>query len=251
MLGIHDTDREWRKWGSHDLFYAVLSDSKFRDKSNIEEFFQSGEAHFDELKKKFEQLGIVLSNHGQALDYGCGVGRVLRPMANYFDHVIGVDAASAMLQEAGRYLEGRQVNLRHFKGNDIDECLGQNLFEFIHSTLVFQHIRPRRGLHILDKLLQCMDLGGKAYIQLPIYAEKKLIYIINQIVTCHPLLLKLSRIILQKRKLKNDPVMQMNVYPPVQLIKLFHRRKVEVRCLSVIEDHKNALIHAGWYLVRS
>jgi len=251
MFGIHDTDREWRKWAKHDPFYAVLNRPMYRSKRNIDEFFKTGEEHFDNLTKKFNQLGLGFSKKGQALDYGCGVGRILRPMVEYFSTVVGVDVASGMLQEAEKYLKNSQVILKSFDGKDINECLGQDSFEFVHSNLVFQHIRPSRGLIILDALLQRMDLGGKAYIQIPIYAENKLIYIANQIVSGHSLLLKLSRIILQKGHLKRDPVMQMNVYPPAKLIRLFHRRKIEVRCLTVMEDHKNALLHAGWYLFRS
>ena len=174
----------------------------------MDAFFQSGEAHFRRITQKFDQLGFPLSHQGKAIDYGCGVGRVLRPMADYFDGVTGIDVARSMLHEAEKHLQGQCVILKYFEGKNIEDCLGQDVFKFIHSAMVFQHIRPRRGMRILEGLLQHLDHAGTAFIQLPIYAEKKLDYWINQIVTCHPALLNISRRLLKKKQYQNDPAMQ-------------------------------------------
>ncbi|MBA3029860.1 MAG: class I SAM-dependent methyltransferase [Desulfobacteraceae bacterium] len=250
MLGIHDTDREWSRWADHDPFYAVLSDSKYRNRQNLEIFFQTGEEHFKGVVQQFCQLGFPLLRQGQSMDYGCGVGRVLRPMADYFDCVVGIDVAISMLHEAEKYIHGKNVVLKHFNGKNLDDCLDEGIFEFIHSALVLQHIRPKRGFRILENLLQRLSPGGKAYIQLPVYAEKKWAYLINQIVTCHPALLKLSRRLLKKTQYKNDPTMQMNVYPADRLIHLFNHQKVKVISLDVKEDLKNSLLTVEWYLVK-
>ena len=66
----------------------------------------------------------------------------------------------------------------------------------------------------------------------------------------HPVLLRLSRTLSGKRELRNDPIMQMNVYAAEQLLELFTEEGVEIRYVSLLKDTKNQLTHACWYLYR-
>ncbi len=250
MLGIHDTDKEWRKWGEADPYYAVLSDEKYRGQQNLANFFKSGEQHFEVIKGRFEELGLPLLKAGSALDFGCGVGRVLRPMAVYFDKASGLDVAPGMLEQARKNIAAANVQFLRFDGQTIPPEIAAQPIDFVHSTLVFQHIRPRRGLRIIESLMQHLSDQGKAYLQVPIHAERKILYAVNQIITSHPFILKVSRRILHKKQIAEDPVMQMNVYPVDRLLKLFTRQRIAVRYIELIEDRKNNLLHAGWYLCR-
>lgn len=50
MFGLHDTDKECRKWGDADPYYAVLSEAQYRNRQNQEAFFESGGKHLIALK---------------------------------------------------------------------------------------------------------------------------------------------------------------------------------------------------------
>lgn len=172
-------------------------------------------------------------------------------MAKHYHTVFGLDVSPGMPAQARKNNPQKKVNLVCFDGKRIDKAIAKGSINFLHSTLVFQHIRPRRGLRIIEMLLPLLAPQGNAYLQMPIHAENRVRYAINQIVTCHqPLILKTSRTLLRKKGVANDPVMQMNVYPVVRLLKLFQRNNVEVRYIETMEDKKNSLLHAGWYLAR-
>jgi SAM-dependent methyltransferase len=249
-LRLHDTDREWEKWGNHDPFFAVLSSPKYRKGANVSDFFLTGERHLERILENFERIAIPLDRRGVALDFGCGVGRVLRPLCEHFKNGVGVDVSPAMLSEARRHVTSPNADLRLFDGGDLHACLRGDTFQFIHSHIVFQHIRPRRGRILLRALLRCLESKGKAYIHVPIATSNRFKYIADQIVASHPLLLKLSRSILGKWESRSDPVMQINVYPAEQLFELFTDEGLEVRYVSLLKDLKNKLTHACWYLYR-
>ncbi len=249
MAWINNTDAEWRRWGEQDPYFAVLSSPRYRRCENNREFFQTGQNHFSEVNTNFKRLAIPLDSEGVALDFGCGVGRVLKPLCAHFKKVIGLDVSPAMLAEARKQVESPNADFR-LLNDDLFGCLQGDTFQFIHTHIVFQHIRPRRGRIILSTLLKCLESNGKAYIHLPIGTSNRFKYIADQVVASHPVLLRLSRSILGKRESRNDPVMQMNVYPAEQLLELFAEEGVEVRYVSLLKDLKNQLTHACWYLYR-
>jgi SAM-dependent methyltransferase len=248
LAWISDTDSEWKKWGEQNPYFAVLSSPRYRCGENTIEFFQTGQNHFTEVNTNFKRLGIPLDPIGVALDFGCGVGRVLKPLCGHFRKVIGVDVSPAMLAEARKQVESERADFRLLDGDDLSGCLSGDTFHFVHSHIVFQHIRPRRGRILLRALLGSLEPAGKAYIHVPIASANRLKYFADQVVASHPVLLRLSRALLGKRALMRDPVMQMNVYPAEQLLELFAEEGVEIRYVSLLKDTKNQLTHACWYL---
>jgi trans-aconitate methyltransferase len=82
---------------------------------------------------------------GVALDYGCGVGRLTRPLSERFQQVIGVDISSAMLEEARRNLADRP-NVSY----ELASSQSNRPVDFVLSKIVFQHIPPRAALRTLE-----------------------------------------------------------------------------------------------------
>jgi len=250
MFGFNDTDREWKKWGEKDPFFAALTSLQYQHGRNKEYFLKTGEQYFDRLIQKFTKLSIPLDKECVALDYGCGVGRILRPMSKYFKNSVGIDISESMLQEARRNLIGEKAELRLFDGKNLYKSLSDSRYSFIHSCLVFQHIRPKRGMIILEQLLEHLEFQGKALIQTPIATNKKIRYFLNQILTSHPILYKLSNFLIKEREF-TGPVKQMNIYLPDILIRLYDKLGIEVRGISLSTDSDNYLISASWYLYKS
>lgn len=158
--------KTWDYYGKHDPYFGVLSSEEFRsarlDESARQRFFASGAELVDRLIALSEQaVGPVTG--GVALDYGCGVGRLSRRLADRFRHVIAVDISPHMLDEARRNLAERS-NVS-FELATSPSSAG---VDFLMSKIVFQHIAPRQGLEILDRLTRRLLPGGSGIIDLPV-----------------------------------------------------------------------------------
>ena len=100
----HNTDREWEKHGSVNPYFAVLTDQRFDvdnlSEENLAEFFRSGQQHIQHIIDTINRTIDPQFSPNRVLDFGCGVGRLVIPLASIADHVIGMDVSDSMLQEA-------------------------------------------------------------------------------------------------------------------------------------------------------
>ena len=87
--------------------------------------------------------GLDVSPRWRVLEIGCGVGRLLRPLAGRVARVVGVDLSAAMLARARDSCEGlSNVELALTDGNL--DFLPDAGFDFVFSHIVFQHL-PRKA----------------------------------------------------------------------------------------------------------
>jgi 2-polyprenyl-3-methyl-5-hydroxy-6-metoxy-1,4-benzoquinol methylase len=163
----NDTDLAWERWGRQDPYYGVLADEKYR-KENIgntsEDFFESGHLHLSNVLQEIEKhFGPVPKT--SALDFGCGVGRVLIPLSKEFNNVTGIDVSKPMLDEAARNLAERTIgNVDLLESDDDLSKLGDKRFDFIHTYIVLQHISPERGYVIIRNLLHHLSPVGAFFV---------------------------------------------------------------------------------------
>src|ERR1700719_4895750 len=164
------TDIAWEEWGRRDPYFGVITDPKFRSAGLNEnakrEFFESGESHVHGVLatiRKHIDPGFAPRT---ALDFGCGVGRLLMPFAKISQEVVGLDVSPSMLREAQRNCDEQGLqNVRLFRSDDALSTL-TGPFDLIHSCIVFQHIPVERGRALFEKLLQHLRSGGVGAIHL-------------------------------------------------------------------------------------
>lgn len=210
------TDPQWQAWGETDPYFAVMTEPRFRGPNltpaRRDEFFATGRQHIEAvLASCAKYLGTVSTE--RSLDFGCGVGRLLVPLSEVSEVVVGVDIAEAMLAEAARNCAERaRPTVRLARTLDeIPAELGR--FTFVHSYIVLQHVEPRRGLGFVAELLARLDRGGCAVLHVH-YARTR--YRRNHGV--RPLGSTLVRAVraplerLRRAFAQRDPEMQMNVY---------------------------------------
>jgi 2-polyprenyl-3-methyl-5-hydroxy-6-metoxy-1,4-benzoquinol methylase len=163
-----NTNYDWEKWGQQDPYFGVITDEKYRS-GNITEsikldFFESGIAHVEHVlsvcKKHFDPNFIPK----RALDFGCGVGRLVIPLAAIANEVVGLDISEAMLKEAIENCKERQIENVDFLKSDDDLSALDGEFDFIHSYIVLQHIPISRGKRIFLKLIEHLSEDGIAAI---------------------------------------------------------------------------------------
>ncbi|MBA3521645.1 MAG: class I SAM-dependent methyltransferase [Gemmatimonadales bacterium] len=156
----------WEYYGKHNPYYGVLSHGEFRfgvlDESARRKFFESGVEVVDGFIALAEKAFGPL-RYGVALDYGCGVGRLTRRLAERFREVIGVDISSEMLEEARRNLADQDNVSFQLAGSEYAGSL-----DLVISKIVFLHIAPEEGYRILERLASRLAPGGVGILDLPV-----------------------------------------------------------------------------------
>jgi 2-polyprenyl-3-methyl-5-hydroxy-6-metoxy-1,4-benzoquinol methylase len=157
-------EHEWEKFGRRDPYFGVLSEEKFRanqlDAAARAEFFASGERHVDACFETIRRCLAPAFSPRRALDFGCGVGRLVIPLARRCAAVVGADVSASMLAEARRNCD--QQGLADVSLVETANGLGSvpGTFDFIHSFIVFQHIPAPKGEQLLAELLDRLEPGG-------------------------------------------------------------------------------------------
>src|SRR3954469_547208 len=109
---INDSDEDWERFGRTDPYFAVLTAPEFHGQLSDAErakFFDSGEAHVERVIAIIRDRLDPGFAPRTALDFGCGVGRLLIPLAKRCDEVAGVDVSPSMLAEARRNCDAAGV----------------------------------------------------------------------------------------------------------------------------------------------
>jgi 2-polyprenyl-3-methyl-5-hydroxy-6-metoxy-1,4-benzoquinol methylase len=79
------TDSEWQKLGKENPYFAVVTEDKYQKDaltaSRREEFFESGQAFVSNVVQTIRTRLNPNPKFSRALDFGCGVGRLLIPLA--------------------------------------------------------------------------------------------------------------------------------------------------------------------------
>lgn len=153
------TDKQWEKWARQNPYFGVLlvESSSMEDEGDRQHFFATGEHHIAHVLADIEHL-YGLPTMGSAVDFGCGVGRLLRPLAKRFDHVCGIDVSPTMLELARENTE--DFDNIDFVRTPQDLLDRGEQFDFVHSYIVLQHIRIRQGSALIDQLARLTKPGG-------------------------------------------------------------------------------------------
>jgi SAM-dependent methyltransferase len=157
----------WNNFAAKDAYRYILTGIPRGDR---EEFWATGENTVrDELLPIIEQLGV---ERGTALEIGCGLGRLLFPMARHFKKVVGIDIAPEMIRQASLLAAERNVsNAELFSISELDSSLSRmrgldSGVDFIYSLLVFQHIEEFAFIEqYLGFVRSWLSSNGGAYLQ--------------------------------------------------------------------------------------
>jgi len=225
-MAYGSSDKTWKRFGEIDPYFAIKGGDRLRveniDSEAIDEFFQSGLDHLDmvfgDIKRHLDQDFAPRSS----LDFGCGFGRVLIPLAKTCERAVGVDISPAMLEGAKKYSEQKGFkNVEVLLGDDqLSRVTGS--FDLVHAHIVLQHIPPKRGEEIFARLVDLLNPEGIGAIHITYYRDAgRVRKAIDWSRHNLPLVNNLVNI-LQGESI-NRPAMQMNCY---DLNRLFHLLRI-------------------------
>jgi 2-polyprenyl-3-methyl-5-hydroxy-6-metoxy-1,4-benzoquinol methylase len=204
----------------------VLTDERFRreklDDESLKDFFESGEKYIEFIFNTIHSHLDPAFQPRRVLDFGCGVGRLVVPLARICDSVTGVDVSSHMLQEAKRNCEIRGIKNVELVGSDDSLSKVSGSFDFIHSYIVFQHIPVERGERLMRNLIDRLPENGIGALHFTYYIEisrkSKFLYSLRRASKLFHLLMNI-----REGSGLNNPLMQINEYDLNRLLHIMQQ----------------------------
>jgi len=162
-MNIKKLQRAWDNYGKENPFWAVLTTD---EDWNERRFFSTGQREIDDVFRYLHKQKVA-PRKGRALDFGCGVGRLTRPLGKYFSQVVGVDISPSMIDEANQLNRGR-TKLRFVLNTEANlKKLGTNSFDFVYSHITLQHIRADYSAEYIREFVRVLKPGGILLFQIP------------------------------------------------------------------------------------
>ena len=160
----------WESIARTDPYWGVATDESYRKANLTDEaktrFFAKGEELVAGWLKVLANRFNCPQQLGTALEFGCGVGRLLLPIARRSRRAIGVDVSPTMLQHCAE-------NARNAGLDNVELVRDLALVNANHggpdlvmSFVVFQHIPTELGIGSLTALLRLLRPGGWGMVHL-------------------------------------------------------------------------------------
>jgi len=121
---------KWERFAQERPFWYV--DMAYDD--DPDRFWQHG---CEQAQDILEATAPYTSSRDTVLEIGCGVGRLLLPMARQFDHAVGVDLAPTMLSYLRQHATEQDVDVQAYLP---DEPWRSHRADVVYSKIVFRHI---------------------------------------------------------------------------------------------------------------
>jgi SAM-dependent methyltransferase len=168
-MGLRSDQREWDDLAARDAMWAVCSLPGLRGRWSATAFFESGEAEVGGVLGGLESAGLAPTSRQRALDFGCGLGRLTRALAERFEEVVGVDLSEEMIGKA-RQLNADRLNCRFIANHRHDlSVLPTSHFDFVLSLIALQHVSSRAAIRsYVQEFVRVTAPGGVLAFQLPV-----------------------------------------------------------------------------------
>jgi SAM-dependent methyltransferase len=168
MNSLKELQRNWEGLAQADPLWAICTDPEKRNNQwTREDFFATGHREVEAVLAYAARIGVCIEQTSPALDFGCGIGRLTRALAEYFPECRGVDISPTMIrlaQELNHHLA--HCNFLLNEGVRL-KSLPDNYFGFIYASLVLQHIAKPCSHEYLAELIRVLKPAGVFIFQVP------------------------------------------------------------------------------------
>lgn len=157
----------WVNFGKTEPFWSVITNENFKShtlsEKSIENFFNTGKQHIDYLEKILNDHNMTFKNN-TVLDFGCGIGRLMKNLYPICREVYGMDVSASHLDLAKKHVPGANFYLvdDFEKLPEITEKP-----DIIYSILTLQHNRPELIKKYSKMLINMLKPSGIALLHIP------------------------------------------------------------------------------------
>lgn len=153
-MTVRQMKEDWNaRARKNSLFYIACDDA-------------DSEAVFAESGRRdavivMDGLAELLPGRDRALEIGCGIGRLLEPLAGEFRELCGVDISGEMVRQGGKRLSHfPQIAFVEIDG-DGSLPFADSTFDFCYSFITFHHIPDKSiVLHYVGESRRILRPGG-------------------------------------------------------------------------------------------
>lgn len=155
---------DWNERARSDAKYYVAFGRRNQDDA---EFFASGCDLALGLTRQFLRLPPRPAPRcRRALEIGCGLGRLMRPLSAHVGEIHGIDVSDEMVQGARERLANIPNAHVHRSGGADLAGFADESFDFVYSHAVFQHIPSREAIFgYLREACRVLAPGGVFWFQ--------------------------------------------------------------------------------------
>ncbi|MFZ0129359.1 MAG: class I SAM-dependent methyltransferase [Candidatus Dormiibacterota bacterium] len=158
VASLKETSSDWEYMAQTDPLWAVCTELGPQGGSyeELARFWQSGQRDIQAAVSHVEACGLRIDRDGEALDFGCGLGRVSQPLSEVFARCTGVDISPKML-ELARGFNPSPDRLTFTLNERADlSIFADGRFACVYSTRVLQHIPRRYALAYVGELVRVL-----------------------------------------------------------------------------------------------
>jgi ubiquinone/menaquinone biosynthesis C-methylase UbiE len=147
----HDMAADWDARAEDNARYFIA------EQYDDAEFRASGEREVEHVLLN----DVIVPPDATVLEIGCGIGRLLRPLAARFRRVIGFDVSPRMIEHSREYLLGLGNVETYANDGSTLPGIQDDSVDYCFSFICFQHI-PRKELicSYLREVLRVLRPGG-------------------------------------------------------------------------------------------
>jgi SAM-dependent methyltransferase len=167
-MGLERYKQGWEEIGELDPLWAVLTEPSAQyGRWDPEAFFRTGVDEIRSVMDEADKLGYP-RHKGVSLDFGCGVGRLTRALAGFFEKSCGVDISEAMVTKA-RELNWELSNCEFAVNTSADlKAFPDEMFDFIYTARVLQHLPNQKAIEqYISEFARVLKSGGLLVFQVP------------------------------------------------------------------------------------
>ena len=163
---LERVQRQWTALGEQDPMWAILTRPEKRSGQwNEAEFFATG---IREIGEVLEIAGSVAPlRFENAIDFGCGVGRLSQALAQRFEHVLGIDVSKPMIEAAEKLNRSPQrCSYLHNVTADLGR-IPDDSTDLVYSNITLQHMVPSLSRRYIQEFFRAARPGAQVIFQLP------------------------------------------------------------------------------------
>jgi ubiquinone/menaquinone biosynthesis C-methylase UbiE len=160
--------QDWEDLAVLDPYWAILSETSRRfARADRDSFRESGRGAIDTILRDGAAFGLPLARR-DALDFGCGAGRLTRALSPHFARCLGLDISETMIAEASQMAED-SPNCEFIVHDSSNLAMFEtNSFDLVVCQIVLQHIPARDAkAGYITEFLRVLRPEGLLALQLP------------------------------------------------------------------------------------